>query len=170
MNAIGTPPSEADIRAALARILASPGFRRAPQVTRFLAYVIENAIRGQAGRLKSYTIGVEALGQPSGFDPDRDPIVRVTGLRLRRSLERYYAGVGAEDELRIALPAGSYRPSIARNAPTVDPPMQQDSLFARVDQAIRQSEMLRAQLVKRMQTAQQLAETRAFRGLRSRPG
>jgi hypothetical protein len=48
--------------------------------------------------------------------------------------------------------------------------MQQDSLFARVDQAIRQSQMLQAQLVKRVQTAQQLAETRAFRELRSRPG
>ncbi len=95
-------------------MLATETFVRSPQLAVFLRFVVEMALRGEAQQIKGYTIGVEALGRPSGFDPQIDPIVRVEGTRLRRTLERYYSGPGANDEVLIDLPRGSYVPSFRR--------------------------------------------------------
>jgi hypothetical protein len=48
------------------------------------------------------------------FDPQLDPIVRVEATRLRRAIERYYAGPGATDPIIIDLPRGSYAPTFRR--------------------------------------------------------
>jgi tetratricopeptide (TPR) repeat protein len=109
-------PSEADVQAALDRILASESFRTSPQLGAFLRYVVEAALGGRAASLKGYTIGVEALGRDAGFDPQIDPIVRVEATRLRRALERYYAGGGTDDPLVIDLPRGSYVPVFMRRS------------------------------------------------------
>src|SRR5262249_34232343 len=61
-------------------------------------------------QIKAYTIAVEALGRGEDFDPYIDPIVRVDAGRLRRALERYYAGVGATDTILIHIPRGHYFP------------------------------------------------------------
>src|SRR5262249_26311952 len=45
-----------------------------------------------------------------------DPIVRVEATRLRRTMDRYYAGPGADDLIRIDLPRGSYIPTFTRRA------------------------------------------------------
>src|SRR5689334_22189336 len=84
-------PRAPEVQAALARILASESFRTSPQLGAFLRFVVEAALGGRAASLKGYTIGVEALGRDTGFDPQLDPIVRVEATRLRRALERYYA-------------------------------------------------------------------------------
>ena len=104
--------SEAEMQAALDRILASESFRSSPQLGAFLRYVVEAAIGGRAASLKGYTIGVEALGRDASFDPQADPIVRVEATRLRRALERYYAGDGSADPLVIELPRGRDRKSV----------------------------------------------------------
>jgi tetratricopeptide (TPR) repeat protein len=114
--------SDADVQAALDRILASEGFRTSPQLGAFLRYVVEAALGGRAASLKGYTIGVEALGRDASFDPQADPIVRVEATRLRRALERYYASSGSTDPLVIDLPRGSYVPVfIRRSAPGLSP-------------------------------------------------
>ena len=46
-------------------------------------------------------IGVEVLRRDVKFDPQLDPIVRVEATRLRRAIERYYSGPGADDPLTI---------------------------------------------------------------------
>src|SRR5436190_17921288 len=101
----------AQIRAQVARMTVSTVFRDSPQLASFLQFVVEAVLSGKAKRLKGYTIGVEVLRRPTSFDPQIDPIVRVEATRLRRAIERYYAGAGAHDVI-IALPRGGYVPKI----------------------------------------------------------
>ena len=69
-------------------------FSRSPQLGAFLRFVVEAVLHGKADRIKAYTIGVEVLRRDTKFDPQLDPIVRVEATRLRRAIERYYAGPG----------------------------------------------------------------------------
>jgi len=116
VTATADVPNEADVQAALDRILASESFRTSPQLGTFLRYVVKAVLGGRAASLKGYTIGVEALGRDARFDPQVDPIVRVEATRLRRALERYYAGIGSDDPLVIDLPRGSYVPIFVRRS------------------------------------------------------
>jgi Tfp pilus assembly protein PilF len=101
----------AAVRCALERIIASEVLRNAPQLARFLSFVIEETLEGRAAELKGYTIATQALGRSADFDPQIDPIVRVEAMRLRRALETYYAGPGAGDPVTIDIPRGSYVPN-----------------------------------------------------------
>jgi len=115
--------SPESVRAALARLLASEEFQSSPRLCDFLRFVVEATLAGRAEEIKGYTIALEALGRPPSFDPQSDPIVRVEATRLRRALERYYSGAGAQESLEIQIPKGSYVPlfrAIPR-APAPDP-------------------------------------------------
>ena len=116
MNAGEPIPNQeaAAVRMALDGLLASETFRASPQLAAFLRFVVEATLRGESGRIKGYTIGVEALGRPENFDPQIDPIVRVEATRLRRTLDRYYAGPGAADPIVFEMTRGSYVPAIRR--------------------------------------------------------
>src|SRR5690349_9085712 len=105
-------PNAAAVRAQVERMAVSTVFRNSPQLATFLLFIVEAQLRGQAERLKGYTIGVEVLRRDTNFDPQLDPIVRVEATRLRRALERYYAGPGAKDTILITLPRGGYAPQI----------------------------------------------------------
>ena len=107
----GGLPSPEEVRNALARIAASEEFRASPQLVAFLTFVVEASLSGDGDRIKAYTIGVEAFGRGSGFDPQVDPIVRVEATRLRRTMERYYAGTGTSDAVIIELSRGAYVPA-----------------------------------------------------------
>lgn len=109
----------AQVRAALERMAASDMFCDSPQLAAFLRFVIDAELRGESDRIKGYTIGVEALGRGTDFDPQIDPIVRVEATRLRRTIERYYAGPGASDPVIIMLSPGSYVPSFRFRATDV---------------------------------------------------
>src|SRR5829696_6955164 len=105
---IYSPHEVEAFRAALARVVASERFRHAPRLVAFLTFVVEKTLSGEAAAIKGYTIATQALGRPDDFDPQTDPIVRVEAGRLRRALQTYYAGEGADDPVRIAIPLGSY--------------------------------------------------------------
>jgi len=124
-------PRAPEVQAALARILASESFRTSPQLGAFLRFVVEAALGGRAASLKGYTIGVEALGRDTGFDPQLDPIVRVEATRLRRAMERYYAAAGSSDPLVIDLPRGSYVPTFTRRGTQAEPPLARVPLRGR---------------------------------------
>lgn len=98
------------VREALARVLEADELRPSPQLSNILRFVVEATLDGRQDAIKGYTIAVEALGRDPSFDPQADPIVRVEATRLRRALERYYAGAGAADEIEIMVPRGSYVP------------------------------------------------------------
>jgi hypothetical protein len=91
-------------------IVASPGFRNSPQLVSFLRFVVEATLCGKAASIKSYSIGIEALGRRDDFDPHVDPIVRVEAGRLRRALVGYYAADGAGSAIIIEIPLGHYVP------------------------------------------------------------
>jgi hypothetical protein len=130
-------PSEAEIRAALDRIIASATLRASPKLSAFLRFVVEQELAGGSANTKAYTIAVEAFGRGSDFDPQTDPIVRVEAGRLRRAIAAYYAGPGADDPVAIDLPRGHYVPtfsrrSIARRARnTFSPPWPGVAVWAR---------------------------------------
>jgi adenylate cyclase len=108
----GIPPAE--VRAALGKVLASPEFVASPQLSAFLTYVVTTHLAGEDHLLKGQNIGSAVLGRPVDFDSQRDPIVRVEANRLRRTLDAYYAGNGADDAIRLVIGRGSYVPRFER--------------------------------------------------------
>jgi len=106
-------PDATQVRAQVACMIASSVFCDSPQLASFLRFVVEALLNGKAERLKGYTIAIEVLRRDTSFDPQIDPIVRVEATRLRRAIERYYAGPGAHDAVMIALPRGGYAPRIS---------------------------------------------------------
>jgi len=113
-DSIGDAVTPDEIRAALQRMTGSDVFSRSPQLGAFLRFVVEAVLHGKADRIKAYTIGIEVLRRDPKFDPQLDPIVRVEATRLRRAIERYYAGPGATDPVIVDLPRGSYVPTFRR--------------------------------------------------------
>ncbi len=93
---------------ALERVLHSRCFRNAPSSRRLLSYLAGHAAIGDPGQLKEYTIGVDAFGKPSGYDPRQDSTVRIQVGRLRKKLFEYYRSEGLNDQWLIVLPKGSF--------------------------------------------------------------
>ena len=94
----------------LGKVLSSLSFQRSERSGALLRFLVEQTISGQTDRLKEYTLGTEALGRGSSFDPRTDTIVRAEVSRLRNRLDKYYATEGLADSIVIALSKGSYVP------------------------------------------------------------
>lgn len=109
-------PTAEEVRRQLERIVASPGFANADRMSAFLRYVVEQALSGDAARVKEYAIGVEVFGRDQDYDPRLDSIVRVEARRLRAKVDEYYAGRGAEDPVLIKLRRGTYVPTFEHRA------------------------------------------------------
>jgi hypothetical protein len=93
----------------LRRILQSRTFHNTEVLKRLLDYLARQALGGEAGDLKEYTVGVEAFGKPPDYDPQTDSSVRVQAGKLRQKLDEYYRVEGAADPLRVDLPKGHFR-------------------------------------------------------------
>jgi len=121
---------EEDVVVALQRLLAWPDIARSGQLSKFLNYIVERKLRGEAQSIKAYSIAVDVFGRPADFDPQTDPIVRVQARRLRALLSQFYRTEGAEDAVRITLPTGRYVPEFVHRAdiemPEALPPVIQD--------------------------------------------
>ena len=118
------PPASFDgAREELEAVLASQLFTRAPSLKRMLRFICERTLAGDVASIKEYTVAVEALGRPDGFNPKRDPIVRVEAHRLRKRLADYYAAEGASHPIRIALEPGQYIPRFHSVAPLSETPL-----------------------------------------------
>ncbi len=106
----------------LERVLASTPFRQSERSAGLLRYLVERSLEGAGDRLKEYTVGVEALGRGTEFDPRTDPIVRAEASRLRGRLERYYGDEGQSDVVVIEVPKGAYTPRFHTRAMPPDAP------------------------------------------------
>ena len=113
----GLDPAEV-VRFNLERALESTPFATADRLRRFLRYIVEKSLAGEAEALREYSIGVEVYGRKPDFDPRVDAIVRVEASRLRRKLCEYYGATGSGDPIRIELPKGTYVPLITQQAET----------------------------------------------------
>jgi len=102
-------PSEIEIRRHLARITASKEFSSATRLHQFLAFVVEQRLKG-ATSIKETELAIEVFGRRTTFDPTGDAVVRVAASNLRRRLRDYYLGTGQNDRVVIDLPRGCYVP------------------------------------------------------------
>src|SRR5580704_18829412 len=97
-------------RAEVEAVLSAGVLGRTNNLVRLMTYVCEKYFEGAIDDIKEYSIAVHALGRREAFDPQVDTIVRVTAHALRRRLEDYYRGAGAEHAVHICLPSGHYVP------------------------------------------------------------
>jgi hypothetical protein len=97
-------------RAEVDAVLQSGLFEKAPRLGMFFRYICERHLEGRADEIKEYSIALEALGRSADFDPKKDSIVRVEAHRLRRRLQEFYRGEGANHPVCIVIPNGQYRP------------------------------------------------------------
>jgi hypothetical protein len=105
-----TPERGEEVRDVLERLCANPPLVNSPTASAMLRFIVDATIRGDAEGLKAYTIATRGLGRHENFDPQQDPIVRVTASRLRRALESHAQGPGRDDAVSIQLDRGSYVP------------------------------------------------------------
>ena len=112
------------VRQQLEKILIHGLFTRSERMGRFLRLAVELCLKGRAGDLKEYLIGVEVFDRKEVYDPRVDPIVRVEARRLRSKLKAYYEGDGRGDPVIIEFVSGSYAPQIrpATQPPATQPP------------------------------------------------
>jgi hypothetical protein len=126
----GEPPAaiaREEVQVALGRILDSKQFVHAPKKQKFLRLLSEFYVQGRVGELNEYLIGREVFDRDEQYNPADDPIVRVGAHDVRKKLELYYQHDGAEDDIRLEIPVGSYEPvfrrrrSIESEAPSAPP-------------------------------------------------
>jgi len=104
-------------REELRRILGSKRFQKAEKKARFLEFVTEQTLLGNAEKLNEYLIGIEIYERGEDFNPQADPIVRVQAHQIRGLLARYYEEEGRRSPVRLELPAGHYIPLFSRVSP-----------------------------------------------------
>src|ERR1700753_4276052 len=107
------------VREQLSRLLAHSLFTNSKRYPVLLAYVVEQALLGNASDLKERTIGVEAFGREPSYDVNLDPVVRTTAAEVRKRLVQYYYTPDHAGELIIEMPVGSYVPSFREPLPQV---------------------------------------------------
>jgi hypothetical protein len=95
---------------AVQRILNSQTFSRSDQLKRFLQYICEKDVEGNAGQINEYSIATEALGRPANYSPANDSSVRTRAHALRQKLQEYYDDEDPGAEVRIDVPRGAYSP------------------------------------------------------------
>ena len=105
-------PTSEEVRAQLARIVASPDFDVPERSRGFLRYVVEETLAGRGERIKGYTVAVEVFGRDAAVDTNVDPVVRIEAGRLRRALERYYLMAGEAEPVLIRHPKGRLHPCL----------------------------------------------------------
>ena len=104
----GTKVSPESVRAQLEKVLAGSGFSGSERLSRFLRFIVEQALEGN--QLKETLLGIEVFGRKPSYDPRLDGVVRVEAVKLRTRLKEYYETEGALDPVRIDLPKGGYVP------------------------------------------------------------
>jgi hypothetical protein len=92
------------------RVAGSKTFARSPSLRRFLLFVCESSLQGQAGSIKEQQIGYRVLGRAADYNAAEDNIVRVRARELRRKLEEFFAEEGKDESMVILLPKGGYVP------------------------------------------------------------
>ena len=100
----------------LQRLVNSETLRKSLTLLQLLSYLGRKSIEGKTEGLKEYTIGLEAFGRQSTFDPKTDTIVRVQIHRLRQKLKEYYEQEGIHDSVLVGIPTGRYYPRFSPKA------------------------------------------------------
>jgi len=86
----------------------SHSLRGSESLSRLLQYCAKQSLEHPDELLKEYQIAREVYGRKADFDPQSDSCVRVQAKSLRLKLAEYYANEGANDQLVVTIPKGSY--------------------------------------------------------------
>ena len=105
-----------DERVQTAKILASSQFLKSPRMSRFLSFVVEEALSGRSDGIEESVIGVEVFEKVPGYDPRLDATVRTEAAKLRSKLQAYYETEGRGDPIVISIPKGGYAAVFAGQA------------------------------------------------------
>lgn len=124
------PVPDATKRDALHRVLRSPEFETSPRLCEFLDYIVQEFLEGRSRGIKGKTIAADVYGRDIEKGSAGANIVRVEARRLRRLLDEYYAGTGAQDLVQIHIDPGGYVPRFELISQP-EPPLEaeQDAAF-----------------------------------------
>lgn len=92
---------------------------------RLLEHLIRAEVAEQGGTLKAYALGLDVFDKSETFDPTSDSSVRVEIRRLRTAIALFEASDYAETDLRVAIPIGTYRPTLTLRIIKVPEPQKQ---------------------------------------------
>lgn len=92
------------------RIAASRYFARSRHLSRFLLYIVGEAIENRTTNITEHHIGVHVFDRPPDYRSIEDNIVRTYARQLRRRLADYFASEGRTEAIRIEIPLGGYVP------------------------------------------------------------
>src|ERR1019366_4552652 len=95
-------------RLQLERVVHSEAFRGSETLRKLLEYLAARALENTSNAIKAKEIAAAIFGRVNDFDPQNDSIVRVHTARLRARLAEYYITEGADDDLIMTVPRGSY--------------------------------------------------------------
>lgn len=109
-------------QAQIERILQNKTLRLSEVQRRLLIYLAERSLAGEADDLKEYTIGIDAFGKPSSYDPRQESVVRMHVARLRLKLAEYYRTEGALDPIIVDVPKGGFKITFEPREAPADPP------------------------------------------------
>lgn len=90
------------------KLLSSHALHGSESLCKLLRYLATQSLEHPGTSPKEYQIATEVFGRQQDFDPHLDSTVRVQAGRLRTKLTEYYASEGANDQLVLELPKGSY--------------------------------------------------------------
>jgi len=90
------------------KLLASHSLHGSESLCKLLRYLANHSLEHPGASPKEYQIATEVFGRQQDFDPHVDSMVRVQAGRLRTKLAEYYASEGADDQIMVELPKGTY--------------------------------------------------------------
>ena len=96
------------LRRQVERIVDSEAFRGSETLRKLLEYLAGRVLENASNCIKAKEIAAAVFGRVNDFDPQNDSIVRVHTARLRARLAEYCISEGAEDDLVMTIPKGSY--------------------------------------------------------------
>ena len=94
--------------AQIEKLLASHALHGSESLCKLLRYLANHSLDHAGTSPKEYQIATEVFGRQEDFDPHVDSMVRVQAGRLRTKLAEYYASEGADDQILVELPKGTY--------------------------------------------------------------
>lgn len=103
------------------RVLSSQSFRYSERLRRFLKFIVDQQLAGNADQIKESVLAMEIFDRSSAYDSRVDSIVRVEARRLREKLTAYYAYEGRDSLVIIELPKGGYVPTFRLRYPPEPP-------------------------------------------------
>jgi hypothetical protein len=116
------------LRAHAERIRASGVLGRSSLMQRLFDFLLACSLANRAP--KEIEVAMDAFGKGAEFDVSQDAMVRVYVHKLRRKLEEFYAGPGANEPTHLSIPKGEYRfvveaPQVTAREPDETPPRAQ---------------------------------------------